>query len=383
MKALRLLPVLFTLFLFVDSASAQDNRYTFLYGSVVSDSTGEPLAGAHVFIANSMMGTTTDNAGRYRLDAVPLGAHRLYVTTVGYTSIAKDVLLREGGEQQFDFRLKPAVIELGGEVVVEAKKDKRWQERYEKFVRLFIGETPSALGVKILNPEVLDFEDKVGRFVAKASETLIIENETLGYRIQYFLKEFGATPNRTWYDGEPLFEEMTADSPQQEAMWRENRKNAFMGSFRHFALALLAGRLDEQGFKIFSRPSMMASDNVAAAPMAGGRSNRQMRFPVKPEEIFSDGANPNEKTLDFHGAVEIMYLGEYEDPSYNDWLRKSGNAAIKPNKDRYQTSWIQLEKGPTILDYKGDIADPYGVTFMGYLAFERVADEVPKEYRPR
>ena len=36
----------------------------------------------------------------------------------------------------------------------------------------------------------------------------------------------------------------------------------------------------------------------------------------------------------------------------------------------------------SFVDYKGDVLDPYGVTFYGFLAYERVADELPREYRP-
>ena len=72
-------------------------------------------------------------------------------------------------------------------------------------------------------------------------------------------------------------------------------------------------------------------------------------------------------------------MGETEDPSYYEWQRRNGITS----SEKFQTSWITMERGPTVVDYKGDILDPYGVTFSGYLAFERVADEVPKEFRPR
>ncbi len=386
MNRVRVLFVQLTaLVLFCSPVFAQQTLYTDLTGTVINDSTEAPVAGAHVFIAESMIGTVTGNDGSYRLERVPMGAHRLYVSIVGFEPQSMDIVVREGGQRVFDFRLKPTVIELE-EVTVEAKENKRWQQQLQHFTRLFIGETPNAEKTKILNPEVLSFDDKVVRFTAKASETLVIENRALGYRIQYFLKEFGATPGRVWYDGEPLYEELEPESPEQAAEWEENRRKAFMGSLRHFLLALISGRVEEQGFLTFSRPAFDVSAGgtpTAVGPTASGSFAGNYRFPLDPKTIVFDGPTPSEKKIEFHGSVEIIYQGEMEDPSYAKWMRQqTGGRQLGVRKENFQTSWIQLDKGSTLVDYKGDTLDPYGITQMGYFAYERVADDVPKEYRP-
>jgi hypothetical protein len=309
--------------LFPDRLAAQQPGTATLTGLVVDDETGDPLQGAHVFIAVSMMGTVTGPDGRFQLSGVPLGAHRVYVSMIGFVPEARDVMLRAD--------------------------------------------------TKIVNPEVLDFEEKAGYFRASASEPLIIENRALGYRIQYFLKEFVAEPNRTKYDGEPLYEILPPADAAQAQSWAEKRREAFMGSFRHFMLAALAGRVEEQGFKVYSRPAPGPDVRAASLPNASFHANQ--RFPIEASELLKPGETPTERILDFDGMVEIIYMGEVEDEAYLAWQNER-------RKPRYRTSWIQLEKGPTVIDYKGDVLDPYGVTFYGYLAFERVADEVPKEYRP-
>lgn len=340
-------------------------------GTVVDDSTGTPLAGAHVFIASSLIGTTTDGEGRYRLERVPLGNHRLYVSIIGFDPQPLDVALRESRVYTYDFRLNENILELE-EVTVEAKQDRRWKQRLERFTTLFIGETPYAKEVTIKNPEVLDFEGGVGHLEARASDILIIENKALGYRIQYFLKDFKATPTRTQYDGEPLYEEMEPDSPEQQIEWEANRRKAFIGSFRHFMLAALAGQLEQQGFKTYSRPAENAGPN---GPQIG-----RSRAPFDFVSALSPGETPNEKELAFDGFVEIIFMGETEDDAYYEWQQRP---QIRGKRDRFQTSWINQERGAVPVDYKGDMLNPYGVTLRGYWAFERVADEVPKEYRPR
>ena len=338
-----------------------------LTGRVISAETGAPLPDAHVFIAASMNGTVSDISGRFRLNNVPLGVHRLYASIVGYEPAALDLFIRDSGEHTFEFELERAVVELE-EIEVTAERDERWQRRLEKFVRLFIGETPNADSTEILNPEILDFSERLGRFTARAAETLIIENRALGYRIQYFLKEFESTTSRVKWDGEPLFEEMTPSSPEEAARWQANRAEAYNGSFRHFMLALLDDRVDEEGFKVYQRPA--SRSGLATVPTPAGN-----RFPIDTDELLNEGDDDQERILEFHGFLEIVFTGELEHESYLAWRGE-------PGRPQYRTSMLLLEEGPTVVDLKGDTVDPYGVTQFGYLAFERVADDVPSEYRP-
>jgi hypothetical protein len=353
-----------------------------LTGTVIDAETGDPLADANVFIAVSMRGTATDAQGRFRLENIPLGAQRLYVSVIGYEPQARNLNLREARVYTFEFELEPTVLEEEG-VVVEAERDEKWQERYERFVRQFIGETPNAQQTEIVNPEVLSFDGGIGTLEAEAAEPLIIENEGLGYRVEYFLRDFKTTPTRTQYDGEPLFEEMEGP-PEQQAIWEARRREAFFGSFHHLMLAMLEGRVEGQGFKLFSRPSSGGS-LAGASPFGGSRPTMgQQRFPIETSDILKDGEIESEHTLDFSGFVEVVFLGETESESYKAWREQySDGGMIRTRAPKFQTSQFWLERGPATVDYKGDIVDPYGVTVSGYFAFERVADQLPKEYRPQ
>ena len=279
-------------------------------------------------------------------------------------NLAYEVFLA-GGNLQDAYRVADAAVQ-------QVPGDMRWRERLAKFTRLFVGETPNAAHTKILNPEVLDFDEKVGLFRAWASAPLEIENRALGYKVTYFLKDFEATPTRIKYDGEPLFAPLQPGGPDEVAMWTAKRREAYLGSFRHFILAAMAGRLDEEGFHLYHR--QLGGPLAGSMPMSGPAPGSG-RFPLKADKLYRDGETPNEKVLDFKGYAEFVYEGEVEAEAFLRW-------AQRPGRPKFQTSMLLLEEGPTVVDYKGDTLDPYGVTFFGYLAFERIADEVPKEYCP-
>ena len=377
---MRILPVIFLAagLMLAPTAQAQLAPDAVITGQVLDDETGTPLVGVHVFIADTMIGTTTDTEGNYRLEKVPLGVQRLYVSIIGFEPEARDVLLRESRAYEFNFKLKEAVAELG-EITVIDEGDRKWRRRWERFNRIFVGETANSSQTKILNPEVLDFADKGGTLLAFAGEILEIENRALGYHIQYFLKDFAAEPTRIRFDGEPLFTELEPESPEEAQMWEENRRRAFYGSFRHFILAVLSGRAADHGFETFMRPRAGSADNLSTFQQSNFMSDTRQPFDVN--TLLADSDNPNEKVLDFEGAIEIIFKGELESKKYQQWEWAQAEPQGFQGK-RYQRSLIWQENGATLVDYKGDLLNPYGVTVSGYLAFERIAEELPKEYRP-
>ena len=99
--------------------SAQPAEHVTLTGTVVDEETEVPLIGVHVFIATSMIGTTTDREGAFRLEDVPIGAHRLVLSMVGFFSETHDLMLRAAPGAPLEFQLQPTVVEVG-EVTVTA-----------------------------------------------------------------------------------------------------------------------------------------------------------------------------------------------------------------------------------------------------------------------
>lgn len=352
-----------------DRASGQvvsrpDSLKATLTGHAIDAETAQPLTGAHAFIGSTLIGTATDFEGTFELRHLPIGTHTLWVSMIGYIPASQLFTVTDTTTSlSFDLSLEPAIIEVG-ELTVTAKRDRRWKKRLSQFIKMFIGESEFAKEARIINPESLDFDANwLGRFEAHASAPLIIENHALGYRVEYVLKEFTREGSTIKYDGDPLFIELEPETPELAEWWAINREEAFYGSFHHFLLSLLNGTTEDEGFRVLRLSSI---EDIS-------RSER--KFPMQPHHLLE--IRNEEKLLSFNGVLEIIYDGAKEEKAYLQW--KGASPHKSPSEQR---SWIRLTQGPTVIDLNGEIIDPYGVTVYGYYAYLRMANDLPKEYRP-
>jgi len=347
-------------------AHSQGGGDVLIKGTVVDDSTGAPLPNTHVFISGSMTGTTVDEDGRFRLSGLSTGAKRLYVTRLGYTPEQRDLLLRRDTTLSFLFRLQRTVIEAD-EVTISAPRSDEWYDRLRRFKRLFVGESPRARRCYLLNPEVLRFDTAWwGKFEAEARRPLRFENRALGYRVTYHLKEFEVNGDIVRWDGEPVFKELTPQDSAQARRWAQNRREAFSGSLRHFLLALLHDRLNEEQFAMAHLPRANAFR----------RMGRADRLPISRDRLLTSPPNSLAE-LDIRGALEVTYHGEPESEAFLDWAH-----ARRAPRNR-QVSQIRLNDPPIHIDKHGKIVEPYGATLYQYFAFsQRMAALLPDGYRP-
>ena len=346
---------------------AQSEQGTVIEGTVVDDSTGQPLPATHVFISGSMTGTTVDDSGHFRLAGLPTGAKRLYVSRVGYKPEQFDFFLRRDTTLRLAFRLESTVVE-GKEVRVTAERSEEWFERLARFKRLFVGESEQARRCYLLNPKVLYFDTAWwGKFEADARRPLEFENWALGYRVTYYLKEFQVRGNIVRWDGEPVFDPLSPRDSAEARRWRKNRRRAFRGSLRHFLLALKTDRLEEENFQIYRVPRSRAFRDMSRADRIP--TSRERILKMQSESVYE---------LDFTGALEVVYTGEPESEAYLEWA----NANRSPRD--HQVSQIRLNKHPVHFDRHGEIVEPYGATLYRHFAFtQRIADLLPREYRPQ
>lgn len=95
------------------SAQSTEPLTQTIRGVITDKASGELLPFIPVGIANTQMGTTTDEEGMFVLKNVPIGRHTIYVTSIGYeTAIIKEVLLGSAKEVYLEIALTEKITEL-------------------------------------------------------------------------------------------------------------------------------------------------------------------------------------------------------------------------------------------------------------------------------
>jgi hypothetical protein len=314
-----------------------------------------------------MTGTTVDEDGHFRLTGISSGAKRLFVSRIGYEPIQIDLVLPPDTTLTYAFRLTPTVIKAE-EVTVAGRRDEDWYDRLERFKRLFIGQSRWAEQCRLQNPKALYFDTSWwGKFEADATRPLVFVNRALGYRVTYYLKEFEKRGDVVRWDGEPVFEQLTPRDSTEAARWAANRREAFLGSLRHFLLALLTDRLEQEQFRIYRLPRATGVQRI----------DRADRIPTTRDRILSPQPDSLYE-LSFSGGLEVRYLGASEKPAYLSW------AKLNRSPRGHQTSAIRLNERPIHVDVHGEVVETYGATLYRYFAFrQRLAAMLPQEYRPQ
>jgi len=342
---------------FVLSASGQETPHTSISGQVVDDSTSAPLFDVNVFIANTTLGCTTDQNGKFEIRNVPLGMYELIASRVGYAVYSFRTRVTGAGIRRMEIRLKPTIVEMG-EVVVSASDQAEWRKNLQRFDEFFLGTTRNAEQCNILNPEVLDFKsDGPSALEATARRPLEIENLALGYRIQFLLEIFKVQNGVMTVEGMPKYTELRPSTTAQERQWRKERIRAFKGSLRHFIISLFHRRLADDGFSIY----------LVGSLQRGQDNGREL---VNIDEILTDLPRAYEKTLCFSHYLEVEYDGEVEGGF--DLLRRPGTTG--------QVSWLILNYFSVTITQNGLIDEQFPTKVYGYWAWERMADALPLDY---
>jgi TonB-linked SusC/RagA family outer membrane protein len=109
---LALLVVALVLALQAPQAAAAQQTGT-ITGQVVDVATGQPMSGVEVFIPGTELGTLTRENGRFLLQNVPAGDHRLNTSYIGYAPESRaNVAVRAGQTTEVNFQIRTDALQL-------------------------------------------------------------------------------------------------------------------------------------------------------------------------------------------------------------------------------------------------------------------------------
>ncbi len=342
-KFLSLFIFLYLIFL---PQSAAQNFNSVIQGKVTVKSSNRPLENVTVYISGTAFGTATDSSGFFMIESLPFGTHKLVASMLGYKPEGVYVDLKEGMIAEVNFGLEETYIELD-EVIVKAKLSVEWKDNLEVFKKYFLGRTQFASDCRIINPEVIDlFKSDSGELTARASQSIMVINNALGYKLFCDLIDFN------WNEKEHIIRlhvdsysmELKDSSGNLKKEWIKNRRKAFYGSSQHFFKSLIKNNLSGNGFTIFYQISTQL------------RTTFMQQFD-RDEICFVEN---NLIRLRFNDYLRIEYYSDY-------------------NKTA-EVSWIKLCSPEIKLDKYGYPDDPYSFDTFGYWSQLGIACKLPKYF---
>ncbi|HKB44963.1 MAG TPA: carboxypeptidase-like regulatory domain-containing protein, partial [Chitinophagaceae bacterium] len=91
-----------------------------LSGKITDTKTGAPLPGASIFIHDIRIGATAGNDGSYKISSLPSGNYLVEVSSVGYKSVAEQILINE--DTKHDFSLEENYTESSEVIITGVSK---------------------------------------------------------------------------------------------------------------------------------------------------------------------------------------------------------------------------------------------------------------------
>jgi hypothetical protein len=383
-------------------------QYT-ISGRIINQADTKPVANTSVFLSNATIGGLTEANGTFKLTNVKPGKYNLVVSMVGFDPFNQTITVNSSDIDLQTITIYPKTIAIG-EVKIKAStgKDSDRPRYFEEFETEFLGTSDLAKECKILNPELLDFNYDAANNILSASSVdfLVIRNDALGYKIKYLLKDFtlSYTEDGTHtfsYSGSVLFEALKG-SPEQQKEWQRRRQEVYEGSQMHFLRSVIAGTMEQDGFRVFRLPAnpQRPADSLIQEKLAIFQALKKEKVyrdslnywtkkadlpktldklnpvPLKKEEFITGPDKQGVYSLNFNGDGLFITYNKYH--NFNRSAR-SNKLSDPENKDNTLLSFTHAK---LLFDKNGSVINPNGLTFDGVWMRGRIAVLLPIDYEP-
>lgn len=351
-----------------------------LSGRILDSTTGAALPFANVYIANTTIGVDSGEDGSFILENVPSGNQEMIISFLGYKVYIKKINVNKfSAERSITIKLTPLAIDLA-EVEVKAMGKKKRKRFLKKFERAFLGKTFNAKKSKILNPQVIDFQQDGRKIIATAQDFIEVENRSTGYLIKFYLEKFEMQGSNVTYGGKPIFEQLPSDSEEEKVDWFNNKMRTYQGSSRHFYEALVRNDLKKEGFRI----SLVQQKNT--------REFHNER-PVKAKNILKESNSAQYQYVKIDEFLKVIFVKKKKHikRDLGSGIGQLGQTAERDliqqtQKDlgdltSYPTSYLFPRKTAMKISKEGRLFEPELMLLYGDWANEGVADLLPFDFK--
>lgn len=258
-------------------------------GTVLENNTNSPII-ATIYFNGTFVGTLSDLNGNFELDISKNASMPLTISSIGYYSVTLTDFLTH---KPLIIYMTPKVYEVK-EVVISSKSlVKRRIANLNLFKKIFLGSTDNARNCKIINENDITFNYANDRDTLKAfaSNPILINNMSLGYKITYYLDrfEYNKKDRSMIFGGSLIFVEDLAIDETHKRSYEIRRKDAYLGSRMHFFRALWANDLESAGFRVKNSAYKYLNYNDIV------------------EDSLADSLNIHTKFLKYSEKLSILY----------------------------------------------------------------------------
>lgn len=318
-----------------------------LNGNVIDAINQEPISGASVYIDGTSIGTITDIDGNFNLN-YPEGIEApVIIRMMGYET------LRYSDPKNENFS-KVILVQKADEldaIILELDPWSR-QKKENIFKEYFLGTSRYSRDCEILNLNKirLRFNPSTGLLTAKCKEPIRIQNEYLGYIINYDLIDFEVQFNRrnlksdsvdvsrgqletiddyrfneAFYIGSSFFEEMDIKKSKSKRVNKRRNRLYAVSSLRFFR-ALSKDSLKENDYSLFYNRALVESKEHLRVRQLNGltfvnfrhvlyalfdHNNNRTDILLTGEQIIIDqyGNNRSGRAIKFNGFLADLRVG--------------------------------------------------------------------------
>jgi hypothetical protein len=205
----------------------------YVEGTVIDADSEKPLQNANVFIEGTLIGTTTDKSGNFKLNVKGNFSNPIIISFVGYETETFPVKYFESNQT---VRMTYKTREIDEINIHSASGSWSRNKMLRVFKEEFLGTTDNARSCKILNEDdiYLFYNENTDVLHARSMKPLIVINKMLGYRIIYLLESFQKSKAGMKFKGYNVFEEIEPNFKSLKKRINEVREKTYQVSIMHF-----------------------------------------------------------------------------------------------------------------------------------------------------